>query len=89
VQGAFILVGSNTIGVELLVVVALGVAVYAAWRFWEAIVGQGTDAAYGHAKNFFKFRSVPTSSSNSGVATVPETSNCAACGGAFYCITSC
>jgi hypothetical protein len=60
VQGAFILVGSNTIGPELLVVLTIGVLVYAAWRFWEAAVGQGTDAAYGVYKNFFKFRSKPS-----------------------------
>eukprot|EP00884_Botryococcus_braunii_P022405 jgi/Botrbrau1/8849/Bobra.50_2s0008.1 len=58
-QGAFILVGSNTVGPELLVVLAIGVLVYAAWRFWEAAVGQGTDAAYGPYKNFFKFRLSP------------------------------
>lgn len=56
VQGAFILVGSNTVGPELLVVLTIGVLVYAAWRFWEAAVGQGSDAAYGAFKNFFKFR---------------------------------
>lgn len=59
VQGAFILVGSNTVGPELLVVLTIGVLVYAAWRFWEAVVGQGSDAAYGAFKNFFKFRCLP------------------------------
>ena len=58
-QGAFILVGSNTIGVPLLVVLAAALITYCIWRFWEAITGQGADAAFGNLKNFFRYRLSP------------------------------
>ncbi|KAK9814923.1 hypothetical protein WJX73_002151 [Symbiochloris irregularis] len=58
-QGAFILVGSNTIGVPLLVVMAIALICYCMWRFWEAITGQGADASFGNLKNFFRYRLSP------------------------------
>ena len=58
-QGAFILVGSNTIGIPLLVVMAVALITYCIWRFWEAVTGQGADAAFGNLKNFFRYRLSP------------------------------
>ena len=58
-QGAFILVGNNSFGYPLLVVMAVGVLTYAAWRFWEGITGQGSDDAFGPFKNFFRYRLSP------------------------------
>lgn len=58
-QGAFILIGNNQVGVPLLVVIAVMLALYAGWRFWEGIVGAGTDAEVGKAKNFFRYRLSP------------------------------
>ena len=59
VQGAFILVGNNSFGYPLLVVMAVGVLIYACWRFWEGITGQGSDDAFGPFKNFFRYRLSP------------------------------
>ncbi len=56
-QGAFILVGNNSFGYPLLVVMAVGVLIYACWRFWEGITGQGSDDAFGPFKNFFQISS--------------------------------
>ena len=58
-QGAFILVGNNSFGYPLLVVMAVGVLTYACWRFWEGITGQGSDDAFGPYKNFFRYRLSP------------------------------
>lgn len=58
-QGAFILVGSNTIGIPLLIVLAIALITYCIWRFWEAVTGQGADAAFGNMKNFFRYRLSP------------------------------
>ena len=58
-QGAFILVGNNQFGYPLLIVMALTVYMYACWRFWEGITGQGSDDAFGKFKNFFKYRLSP------------------------------
>ena len=58
-QGAFILVGNNSFGYPLLVVMAIGVFTYAAWRLWEGITGQGSDDAFGPFKNFFRYRLSP------------------------------
>ncbi|DBB00740.1 TPA: hypothetical protein ACH3X1_000673 [Trebouxia sp. C0004] len=58
-QGAFILVGNNSFGYPLLVVMAVGVLIYACWRFWEGITGQGSDDAFGPFKNFFRYRLSP------------------------------
>ena len=51
--------GSNTIGIPLLVVLAIALVTYCIWRFWEAITGQGADAAFGNVKNFFRYRLSP------------------------------
>ena len=59
VQGAFILVGNNDAGYPLLLVMAMTVYMYAVWRFWEGITGQGSDDAFGPFKNFFKYRLSP------------------------------
>ncbi|KAL3162116.1 hypothetical protein ABBQ32_009828 [Trebouxia sp. C0010 RCD-2024] len=58
-QGAFILVGNNSFGYPLLVVMGIGVFTYASWRFWEGITGQGSDDAFGPYKNFFRYRLSP------------------------------
>ena len=58
-QGAFILLGNNTFGYPLLVVMAISVYMYVCWRFWEGITGQGSDDAFGPFKNFFKYRLSP------------------------------
>jgi len=58
-QGAFIFVGKNQFGYPLLIVMALTVYMYACWRFWEGITGQGSDDAFGKFKNFFKYRLSP------------------------------
>lgn len=58
-QGAFILVGNNQFGYPLLIVMAITVFMYACWRFWEGITGQGSDDAFGKFKNFFKYRLSP------------------------------
>lgn len=58
-QGAFILVGNNQFGYPLLIVMALTVYMYACWRFWEGVTGQGSDDAFGKFKNFFKYRLSP------------------------------
>ncbi|KAL3147402.1 hypothetical protein ABBQ38_014468 [Trebouxia sp. C0009 RCD-2024] len=58
-QGAFILVGNNSFGYPLLIVMAIGVFTYASWRFWEGITGQGSDDAFGPYKNFFRYRLSP------------------------------
>ncbi|KAK9830232.1 hypothetical protein WJX72_010471 [[Myrmecia] bisecta] len=58
-QGAFILVGSNQIGIPLLVVLAVGLATYSTWRYWEAITGQGADAEFSNFQNFFRYRLSP------------------------------
>jgi hypothetical protein len=40
-------------------VVAPGLGLYATWRFWEAITGEGYDQYFSKLKNFFKFRLSP------------------------------
>ena len=67
-QGAFILVGNNQFGYPLLIVMVLTVYMYACWRFWEGITGQGSDDAFGKFKNFFKYRLSPLVSV-SGIST--------------------
>lgn len=58
-QGAFILVGSNTIGVPLLILLVIALLTYCLWRLWEGCVGQGSDAANSNARNFFRYRLSP------------------------------
>ena len=58
-QGAFILVGSSTIGVPLLVLLAVALLTYCTWRFWEGCTGQGSDNANGNMRNFFRYRLSP------------------------------
>lgn len=38
---------------------AVALITYCIWRFWEAITGQGADAAFGNMKNFFRYRLSP------------------------------
>ncbi len=40
---------------SFMVVMAVGVLIYACWRFWEGINGQGSDDAFGPFKNFFRY----------------------------------
>jgi hypothetical protein len=63
-EGAFILLGStgpNTVGLALLLLMAAGVALYIAWRFSEALAGQGYDVGGGSSatRNVFKYRVSP------------------------------
>ena len=58
-QGAFILGRNNSVGYPLLDIMAVGVLIYACWRFWEGITGQGSDDAFGPFKNFFRYRLSP------------------------------
>ena len=51
--------GSNSIGTPLLIVMGVCIALYAAWRFWEGITGQGTDAENSKGLNFFRYRLSP------------------------------
>ena len=57
-QGAFILIGSSQAEKPILAIMAAAIGTYSAWRFWEAITGQGYDDTYPKWKNFFKFRCV-------------------------------
>lgn len=50
------LIGTANGGRGALVVLAVAILTYSTWRFWEGIVGQGYDDAFGKWKNFFKFR---------------------------------
>ncbi|KAL9543777.1 hypothetical protein MBANPS3_007950 [Mucor bainieri] len=59
-QGAFLLLGGiPSIGRSILIVMAVGLALYIIWRMWEAITGQGSDASFGKKKNFFRYRLSP------------------------------
>lgn len=58
-QGAFILLAANPVGAPLLIILAACLAAYIVWRFAEAATGQGYDAEYSRAKNFFRFRLSP------------------------------
>ena len=51
------LIGTPNGGRAALIVLAVAIATYAAWRFWEGFVGQGYDDTFSNLKNFFKFRS--------------------------------
>ncbi|OZJ04215.1 hypothetical protein BZG36_02953 [Bifiguratus adelaidae] len=58
--GVFLLIGGvPKVGRGLLVAMACGLIIYIIWRFWEAITGQGQDATFGKAKNFFRYRLSP------------------------------
>ena len=50
------LIGTANGGRAVLVILAIAIATYAAWRFWEGAVGQGYDDTFSNVKNFFKFR---------------------------------
>ncbi|KAI8912300.1 hypothetical protein DFJ77DRAFT_467688 [Powellomyces hirtus] len=58
-QGVFVLVGDNNVGIPLLVIMAIALAFYVVWRWWEAFTGQGSDASFSKKKNFFKYRVSP------------------------------
>ncbi|KAJ1968440.1 hypothetical protein H4R35_006426 [Dimargaris xerosporica] len=59
-QGAFLLIGSaGPVAIPLLLVMAVGLAFYIVWRFWEAFTGQGADQTFSSLKNFFKYRLSP------------------------------
>jgi hypothetical protein len=63
-QGVFILLGSlpNATGRILLLSMFCGIAIYATWRFWEGLTGQGYDPTYSKKTNFFKYRLSPIAS---------------------------
>lgn len=63
-QGVFILLESTPTGASefLLICMLLGVIVYAIWRYWEGLTGQGYDPTYSNKKNFLKFRLIPLGS---------------------------
>ena len=58
-QGAFILVGDGILGIPALVIMALMLAMYSAWRFVEGSLGTGTDPETAAWKNFFRYRLSP------------------------------
>lgn len=60
-QGVFILLGSmpNGTGIILLILLLVGVTIYATWRFWEGLYGQGYDPRFSRKKNFFRYRVSP------------------------------
>ncbi|KAI9014040.1 hypothetical protein DFJ74DRAFT_635692 [Hyaloraphidium curvatum] len=55
--GAFLLVGDA--GEPLLVILGIGLLLYAFWRYFECVVGAGYDTEKGAVGNFFKFRLSP------------------------------
>ena len=63
-QGVFILLGSAPVGASHVYLIAIftGIIVYAIWRFWEGITGQGYDSKYSRKKNFFRYRVSPLAS---------------------------
>ncbi|KAI8469725.1 MAG: hypothetical protein J3K34DRAFT_521879 [Monoraphidium minutum] len=61
-EGAFVLLGRSgpsSIGFGLLLAMAAALLFYITWRFSEALAGQGYDAEFSAAKNFFKYRLSP------------------------------
>lgn len=58
-QGAFILVGSSSIGVPLLLLLLAALLTYCTWRFWEGLAGQGFDESNSNLRNFFRYRLSP------------------------------
>ncbi|KAI9228817.1 MAG: hypothetical protein DHS80DRAFT_4866, partial [Piptocephalis tieghemiana] len=59
-QGAFLLLGgADFVGRPILIILAIGLAIYATWRFWEASVGQNWDPERGKIHNFFSCRLSP------------------------------
>ncbi|KAJ3006681.1 hypothetical protein HKX48_009532 [Thoreauomyces humboldtii] len=58
-QGVFVLVGDNSVGIPILVILAISLVFYVAWRWWEAFTGQGSDNLWSKKKNFFKYRVSP------------------------------
>lgn len=60
-QGVFVFLGSspNGSGIAFLLVVLVGVLMYAIWRLTEAVSGQGYTDEYSKLKNFFRFRLSP------------------------------
>lgn len=63
-QGVFILLGSlpSGTGHVILILLLAGVIIYATWRFWEGITGQGYDPSFSKKKNFFRYRLSPLAS---------------------------
>ena len=63
-QGVFILMGSfpSASGHILLILMMSGVSIYALWRFWEGLTGQGYDDRFSRKKNFFRYRLSPLAS---------------------------
>jgi hypothetical protein len=63
-QGVLVFLGSapNGSGYFYLSVMLLGILIYALWRFWEGLTGQGYHDEYSESKNFFKFRVSPLAS---------------------------
>jgi hypothetical protein len=63
-QGVFILLGSipNAAGRILLICILIGVGIYATWRFWEGLSGQGYESSFSKWKNFFRYRISPIAS---------------------------
>eukprot|EP00743_Colponemidia_sp_Colp-15_P005660 GILK01006085.1.p1 GENE.GILK01006085.1~~GILK01006085.1.p1 ORF type:complete len:362 (-),score=22.15 GILK01006085.1:146-1174(-) len=58
-QGAFILLGNSAVGDLVLYILAVGVALYALWRFFESFTGQGFDHSAPASRNFFFFHLSP------------------------------
>lgn len=58
-QGAFVLIGRGVTGIYILILMAVALATYICWRFWEGVTAQGSHPIYGKFKNFFSFRLSP------------------------------
>lgn len=58
-QGVFLLLGDNSVGIPVLIVMAVCLMAYSLWRFAEASTGQGSDAQFSRKKNIFKYRVSP------------------------------
>lgn len=67
-QAVFVLVGSFPVGNVWLSALALGVAVYALWRFVEGLLGQGYSPDASAASNIFRYRVSPLTSGGVYVA---------------------
>jgi hypothetical protein len=60
-QGVFIFLGATPAGwgIAILIVVMVGLLLYAGWRYTEAITGQGYSTEFSTTKNFFRYRLSP------------------------------
>ncbi|KAI8073272.1 hypothetical protein BC940DRAFT_364348 [Gongronella butleri] len=58
-MGAFIFLGLFTMGTPILIIMFISLLFYSLWRFWEGLLGQGSDATEAPFHNFFRYRFSP------------------------------